>query len=300
MNPSKIRTRPAQPHDQIPDGLPPAQPDSDTPVWRRSLVGLVGDDIVATASLSLSPLTDTYFCEVTVTPDYRRRGIGTRLYHEAYALTNGRFPVVARAMASRPERRAFAEALGCAVLAHCPEPWIDPTTGAVRQWITAQQLPAGHITTPMSTQSSAAVVTAWTQYFAWAHRPFGAVHVERLPPVWEGYAKGLDEAVSMITLDRDEHVAAFSLVAPDAWDGRTMIVSECVHPRQPDGADVLAATVAASLAVLAERDVHRVELEGHSTDAHSPGLVASIPHSGGDPMDILTLTPPSNGEQRPR
>jgi hypothetical protein len=71
-----------------------------------------------------------------------------------------------------------------------------------------------------------------------------------------------------------------------------MIVSETVQEDQPDGSQLLGATVAASLSKLADRGVSRVELEGHSTDAPSPQLVRSLPSAGGDPMDILKLAPP--------
>ena len=97
----------------------------------------------------------------------------------------------------------------------------------------------------------------------------------------------------MVTIDAStQAVVALSLVTPDAWDGRTMIVCETVHEGQPDGDRLLCATVAASLGRLAARGHGRVELEGHSTDAHLPQLVRSLPPAGGDPMDILKLLPP--------
>ena len=71
-----------------------------------------------------------------------------------------------------------------------------------------------------------------------------------------------------------------------------MIVSETVHCDQPDGSQLLKATVAASLAVLAQRGVHCVEFEGHITDPHTPDLFESLPSAGADPMDILELDAP--------
>ena len=112
-------------------------------------------------------------------------------------------------------------------------------------------------------------------------------------PYWARYGSGLDGETSMVTIDAStQAVVALSLVTPDAWDGRTMIVSETVHEDQPDGDRLLRATVAASLSRLAARGHDRVELEGHSTDAHSPQLVRSLPPAGGDPMDVLKLLPP--------
>jgi hypothetical protein len=70
-------------------------------------------------------------------------------------------------------------------------------------------------------------------------------------------------------------------------------VSETVERDQADGSRLLLATAAASLDVLAHKGTRLVELEGHTTDAHSPALVSSLPTVGGDPMDILKLAPPT-------
>ncbi len=71
-----------------------------------------------------------------------------------------------------------------------------------------------------------------------------------------------------------------------------MIVSETVQVDQADGDALLAATVAGSLEALAERGIRLVELEGHTTDPHSPALVASLPTIGADPMDMVRLDLP--------
>ena len=63
--------------DDVPDGLPAVGPDADTPQWQRTRGAIANGQVVGTASLSLSPVIDLYFCEVTVIPGYRRRDIGT-------------------------------------------------------------------------------------------------------------------------------------------------------------------------------------------------------------------------------
>jgi GNAT superfamily N-acetyltransferase len=280
-------------NDDVLDGLPAVGPDADTPQWHRTLVAIANGQVVGTASLSLSPAIDLYFCAVTVIPGYRRRGIGTRLYAAIYELTDPTIPVVTRAMSSQPVRRQFAESLGCSVLVHCPAPWVDPNSKAGQQWIAQQQLPDGYQTVAMDDLPIDRVEQAWATYFEWAHRPFGTVHSEHLPNYWAWYGSGLDGETSMVTIDAStQAVVALSLVTPDAWDGRTMIVSETVHEDQPDGDRLLRSTAAASLSRLAARGHDRVELEGHSADAHSPQLVRSLPPAGGDPMDVLKLLPP--------
>ncbi len=140
------------------------------------------------------------------------------------------------------------------------------------------------------------VEQAWSTYFAWAHRPYGTVHTDHLPQYWTRYSAGLDQGASKLSIvTATDAIVALSLVTPDAWDGRTMIVSETVHEEQRHGDQLLGATIAASLSTLADQGIRRVELEGHSTDAHSPQIVQTIPAGGSDPMDILKLAPPRRG-----
>lgn len=279
--------------DRFPADVPPPQPDEDAPRWRRSQVAVVDGQVVGAASVALSPVTDSYFCEVDVTSPYRRQGIGTRLYAAVYATTNPHFSVLARAMRSQPQRREFADSLGCSVMIQCPAPWVDPTSQPAQQWIADQKLPAGHVTVTMDDLPVEQVAAAWATYYDWGHQPFGTVHAERIPDMWDSYSQGVDPHLSMLSLDRNsDEIVAFSLVTPDAWDGRTMIVAETVKQSQLNGVELLKATVAASLRALAQRGAHRVEMEGHTTDPHLPGLVASLPPAGGDPMDILKLAAP--------
>lgn len=296
-DPVHIRNLRASTH--VPSDLPTPRPDEDGPRWRRNLVALDGADVIGTATLALAPVTDSYFCEITVLPSHRRRGIGTQLYEAMYQSRTHPFPVLTRAMQSQPLRRTFAESLGCKVRTHCPEPWIDPPTDQAQQWINQQDLPDGYTTVTLAEQPVQQVLQAWTTYYVWAHEPFGTVHADKVPLTWEGYSQGLDPAASMLTLDQDRNIIAFSFVSPDVWDGRTMIVSEAVQHDQPDGSQLLKATVARSLMRLADRCVHRVELEGHSTDPHSPDLVNSLPDGEGDPMDILELDAPATWTNSP-
>lgn len=287
-----IRIRDLAAGDRVPDDLPAPLPDEDGPHWRRTRVAVADEQIVGIARIALSATTDSYFCEIDVLPDHRRQGIGTQLYAAVHQLSDPRFPVLARAMDSFPLRRLFAESLGCSVAVHCPSPWIDPPSPQARSWVAEQQLPEGHRTTVVDDQPSDAVKDAWVASCSWAYQTFGTVHPDRLPQEWDRYSKGIDPTVSTVTLDRGDTIVAFSLVSPDAWDGRTFVVAETVRRDQPDGSRLLGATVAASISALAERGTRRVQLEGHSTDPHIPDVMRSLPPAGSDPMDILRLDPP--------
>jgi hypothetical protein len=261
-----------------------------TTLVSRSSVGIASGP----RSLTLSPETDSYFCQVTVAPDHRRRRISTRLYAAVYETNDQRFPVLTRAMESQPLRRQFANALGCTVLVHCPAPWVDPTSPAFRRWADKQPVPPAFALVVMRELPTERVEQAWATYFEWAHRPFGVVHTDRLSARWTQLSSTIDQDASILAVDSTTaDIVAISLATPDAWDGRTMIISETVHETHRDGSRLVRSAVAASLEVLGQRDIRRVELEGHTTDAHSPDLVESLPPGGGDPMDILKLAPPT-------
>ena len=257
------------------------------------MVAVDGDRLVGVGWISLDLVTDAYFVEVHVAEDHRRRGVGTALFEAVCALADQPFPVCGRVTSSQPWRREFAESLGCAVRVRYPGPWIDPTSEPGRVWAKQQPLPSGYRTRSMAEMEVERVIVAWATYYGWAHRRFGVVRAERIRDRWDSYAVGLDPQLSMITTDQTGSVVAFSLVSPDGWQGRTFIVSETVDPEQSDGDTLLIATVAASVRALGRRGIRLVELEGHSTDPHSPALLRSLPPDGGDPMEIIELTRPS-------
>jgi GNAT superfamily N-acetyltransferase len=285
-----LHLRPLHGGDGVSMDLPVPPIDQDSPRWRRSVVAVDHDQLVGVGWISLASVTDTYFVEVHVVHDHRRRGVGTALFEAVCARADQPFPVCARVMSSQPWRRAFAESLGCAVRIQYPGPWIDPTSEPARAWADQQLLPSGYRTGSMAEVEVERVIEAWATYYEWIHRPFGAVRPERIRDQWDPYASGLDPQLSMITTNDSGTLVAFSLVSPDGWQGRTFVVSETVDPEQPDGEALLLATVAASVRALDRRGLRLVELEGHSTDPHSPTLVRSLPPGGGDPMDIVELT----------
>ena len=258
------------------------------------MVAVDHDQLVGVGWILLAPVTDTYFVEIHVTHDHRRRGVGTALFEAVCTRADQPFPVCARVMSSQPWRREFAESLGCAVRIQYRGPWIDPTSESGRTWADQQPLPSGYRTRPMAEVELELVIDAWAIYYDRTHRPFGAVRSERIRDHWDHYATGLDPQLSMISTEETGSVVAFSLVSPNGWQGRTFVVSETVDPEQPDGDTLLLATVAASVRALRAPGIRLVELEGQVTDPHSPALARSLPAGGADPMDIVELTRPSH------
>jgi GNAT superfamily N-acetyltransferase len=286
-----VVVRALQAGDTSAEGLPEPPPDDDGHRWRRTMVAVAEGQVVGFATLVLNRATDSYFCEVSVSPAHRRRGIGTRLFTEVQEVGDRRLPILGRAMSSQPVRRQFAEHLGGSVLMHCPTPAIDPTSTPGRHWTEAQRLPEGYRTTPVDDVPAEELQAAWSTYFTWVHQPFGAVRPAALPQVWDDYRAGVDHTLSHLCRDADGEIAAFSLVSPEVWDGRTFVVAETVHQEQPLGLSVLQATLAASLRALDQRGIQQVEIEGHSTDAHIPDLFQTLPPGPSDPLDIYRFAP---------
>jgi GNAT superfamily N-acetyltransferase len=284
-----IQVRTFRAGDTTAEGLLSPPPDQDGHRWRRTLVAVAEGQVLGAATLTLNAVTDSYFCEVAVSPDHRRSGLGTRLFHEVQQTSDRRLPVLGRAMSSQPLRRHFAEHLGGSVLMHCPTPSIDPASTAGRAWAAAQRLPEGYVTSPVADAPTDEVRAAWSRYFTWSHQPFGAVRAEALPARWEDYREGVDGNLSALCRDPEGRIVALSLVSPEIWDGRTFVVAETVHRDQPGGLDLLQATLAASLSTLADRGVRRVEIEGHSGDSHIPELFATLPPGPSDPLDIYVF-----------
>ncbi|MEA2508687.1 MAG: hypothetical protein QOG21_769 [Actinomycetota bacterium] len=289
--PPDVNVRSTQPDAVVDDDLPLPQSDCDEPFWRRTVVAERDGQVVGWASVVLTPVHDLYFCDVQVSPPHRRQGIGTALFRAVAALTDPSFPLLTRAMRSQPMRKLFAEATGCELVMHCPEPWADPTAPTWRRWVADHPVPVGYSAVPMREVSPEAVEAAWRSLYVWTNAPFAPVRTEGLAALWKDYRAGLDSDASMMITAPEEGdaIAALSLVSPEAWEGRTFIVSETVRPDQPDGDDLLQAAVAASLQVLASRGITKVELEGHTSDPHSPALLASLPKHDADPMEILRL-----------
>lgn len=240
-------------------------------------------------TLAMAPAVASYFAEVTVSPAYRRRGIGTSLVTALQRVAEPGLPILGRAMPSHPLRGQFLHHLGATVLVETPMPRLDATDPAVPAWAVARAVPEGYRITALDQVDDDSAQTAWTEYFTWAHAAFGVVRPEAVPGTWAPLREGLHSQASKVCLDCEERVVGFSLVSPDAWEGRTFIVCETTSPDQPDGQAIVAAALAGSLTALAAMEKKLVEVEGHTTVTHIPALFDTLPTNAADPMTIYQL-----------
>jgi hypothetical protein len=68
-------------------------------------------------------------------------------------------------MTSRPERLAFATALGFQVLMTCPSLQVEPAEAAVGDWCDLQHCPDGISVVPVGAVSVSSLVDAWTTQY---------------------------------------------------------------------------------------------------------------------------------------
>jgi hypothetical protein len=230
---------------------------------------------------------DMYVVEIAVDPPYRRQGIGRALFTELLQARQQPFPMMARAMASRPERLAFALALGFHVVMTCPMPQVDPTTPEAQGWIKRQRAPAGIRLVSASEVSDSALTDAWTNLYEWMHESWSPITSrENVARAFvEQYLPTLDRTHSVFAVEGGEIVAS-GFVSLDVWDGRNFAIVGTTQPTHPEGGHLVGAVAAALLQRLARSKVRLVEFEGHDIDPHI-SVLTSIPRASADPLTIL-------------
>jgi hypothetical protein len=193
-------------------------------------------------------------------------------------------------MTSRPQRLAFATALGFQVLMTCPSPQVEPAAAAVRDWCDLQHCPDGISVVPVSAVSVASLVDAWTTYYEWVHQPWAPITSREAVSASfeEQMLPTIGTTPSMVAL-HDQRIVALGFVSGPAWDGRTFIVAETVLADESRGDQVVASVTAAILGELARQHYALVEFEGHDSDPHID-VIKSIPALRHDPLTIL-ITP---------
>ncbi len=228
-----------------------------------------------------------YLVEIAVDPGHRRQGIGRALFTELLQIRQQPYPMMAKAMASRPERLAFALALGFHVLMTCPSPQVDPTTPEAQEWIMRQRAPAGTRLVSASDVSDTALTDAWTDQYEWVHESWSPITSrEAVARAFvEQSLPRLDRTHSILAVEGQEIVAS-GFVSLEVWDGRNFAIVYTTQPTHPAGGRLVGAVAAALLQRLAQSEVRLVEFEGHVVDPHI-SVITSIPRVSTDPLSIL-------------
>lgn len=263
-------------------------PQQNGPHWRRTLVAAQDEKVIGRGTALLSAThRERYRIEIDVDEGHRRRGVGRSLYERLRDLRSQPYPFMARAMASRPERLAFATALGFGVLMTCPSPQVDPTAPEVRQWVERQPPPEGFRVVPATAVPDAVLADSWVTQYEWTHASWAPItsHEAVRTTFEEQFLPTMDREASVVVVG-PTGIEALALVSGEVWDGRTFLLTETVRPDPSEGGRLVAAAAAAMLRVLASRHVPLVEFEGHHSDTHI-SVITSIPAVAADPLTIL-------------
>ena len=262
-------------------------PAQDAAHWRRTVVAEERGLALGLGSILLSSThRHQYLVEIDVEPSSRGRGIGRALFDQLLEVRAEPYPLMARAMTSRPERLAFATALGFQILMTCPSPQVEPAAAAVRDWCDLQPYPDGIGVVPVGAVSVASLVDAWTTYYEWVHQSWAPITSREAVSASfeEQMLPTIGTTPSMVAL-HDQRIVALGFVSGQ-WDGRTFIIAETVLADEPRGDQLVAAVTAAMLRELARQDYALVEFEGHDVDPHID-IIKSIPAVRHDPLTIL-------------
>jgi hypothetical protein len=257
--------------------------------WQRTLIAEDRGDLLGMGTVMLSNVhRDSYYCEVKVEPQARRRGVGRELFEALVAATPQPFPILTRAMASQPAREAFSRAMGFEVLMRCPSPQLNPGSRATSHWIERHKPPAGVTIVPARDRSFEEFLAAWVDLYVWIHEEWSPT-VDR-DTVYQLFAASgmadVDFELSQVALV-DGRIVALACVMPDQWDNRSFLVTETVSRRLRNGTAILGGTIAAALRECARRGMHFVEFDGHVVDPHYYPLSQTLPVTGADPLLVM-------------
>jgi hypothetical protein len=229
------------------------------------------------------------FCHVEVDEAHRRAGFGAALYAALDARVPDTEALITRVLHADTAAAAFVDAVGHAVIEHCPAPRAVPTDDAWRAWAAVQPPPPGADVVRSDAVPAEQLDEAFTDWYVWAHTMIGPLRPrEVVAAAVAGIAGELDHDVSRLVV-REGRVAALSLVSAESWDGVPRILAEATRLDEPDGTPLVAAAVAASLQAFDRRGDALVELEGRTIDPHLSAVVATFPPHDAAPLSVVRL-----------
>ena len=230
------------------------------------------------------------FCDVQVDAGRRREGIGTALWAALERAVPAGEGLVCRVLHADAEAVGFVGSIGHDLVEHCPAPQADLTSEAWSAWCAEQPVPDGAVAVGSDGVPEADLEEAFVDYYVWAHEPVGALRPRPVVAAASaGLGEDLDHAVSTLVL-RGGRVVALALVFSEPpWDGIVRVLTETPRVDEPDGVHLVAAALARTLTLLADRGVRLVELEGRTFDPHLPAVVATFPPHDSNPMSVVRL-----------
>lgn len=246
--------------------------------WRRTWVAVSDSEVVegfaTLAENQVHGSRTTIFVEVR--EDRRKMGRGRALIEHALASRLDDRPLACKVWSDDAAAMALVGVVGGTPYQRCLGPAVDPTSPEVNAWAARHVAPSGVKIDTLERVEEAELAAAWVSQYGWVH--------ERWSPVTSNEALETIAAEEVAELDRsvscgawvDGRLAAISFVYEEG-DGEHSMVAETLRRTEPQGCEIVAATVAESLRRLGERGVTSAEFDGHCDDPHLAPVIKSMP-----------------------
>ena len=251
--------------------------------WRRTVVAEDAGDVVGAASVAVNPVhPGRYNAAVEIAASRRRAGLGAALLTQLRRLRPEPLALSGKVREADSAASGFVRAAGGRTYQRCLCPTVR--LDAVAPWCAGRTVPRVTVA-PFS--AADALIDAFADLYRWLHAPWSPVGgVDALREVARQVCVGADSALSRVAYLGGLPVA----LALAFRDGdRVEVVAETVAADTPDGADVLAAAIAATLAAARAAGVLEAEFDGHVDDPHLAPLIATMPLARTDPLLLVEL-----------
>jgi GNAT superfamily N-acetyltransferase len=251
--------------------------------WKRTWVGEQGDAVVGAITLGRNYVHPArYSCAVEVAPASRRNGLGRQLIEFARDHRAEPLPLAVKVRERDAAGRALSATFDSRLVARSPCPVVRPAD-AVPAWCAAHAGPAR----PMTGSDPHELVVAFSDLYRWQHEDWSPVRSEpALAEMSGAVLSELDHDLSAGVWRGDRLVAA-SFVFREA--ARLECVAETTRRDEPDGVELLAAAIAATLTAAEAAGIDSVEFDGHDADPHLAPLVATLPIASSNPLLLVEL-----------
>lgn len=258
--------------------------------WRRTVIAERDGRIVGAATVAGNRVhPGRYNLAVEVATGSRRQGLGRTLVELARLQAPEPVPLAGKLRPADPAGRGLLAAVGGRTYQRCPGLCPDPTAIDVRAWAGGNLAPSDAVVLALGELSPVEWAELWVRQYRWVHQDWSPAAEGPLRAFAPELVAEADPESSSITVRRSR-VIAVSWVF-DSPDGAVEIVAETTERSVAGGVTAVAAGLARSLSLLAERGVRRAEIDGHVSDPHLAVVLGTFPSVPCEPLDLVELAP---------
>jgi acetyltransferase (GNAT) family protein len=258
--------------------------------WRRTLIAERAGRVVGAVTIARNRVhPGRYNLAVEVEAASRRRGLARTLIEQARLQAPQPLPMAGKLRPSDPAGVALLRSIGGRTYQRCPGLCPDPTAPEVRAWSAHNASTPDAVVAPLAELAPADWDDLWFRQYLWVHQDWSPAAEAPLRELAHHLVAEADPELSTITV-RGARVDAVSWVF-DAHDGTVEIVAETTERDTGSGVPDVAAGLARSLSLLAERGVRKAAIDGHLTDPHLGPVLGTFPPVPREPLDLVEIDP---------